>query len=115
MAEVASGVLHNVGNVLNSVNVSTSMLMERTRESQITRLTQAAELLSQHDEDLPSFLTHDSQGRHFVPFLRQLSENLNGERDGVVDELQSLMDNELRSMRLHGCRLIDRALNFSAS
>ncbi len=34
MAEVATSVLHNVGNVLNSVNVSCSVISERLRKSQ---------------------------------------------------------------------------------
>ena len=35
MAEIATGVLHNVGNVLNSVNVSTNLLTERAQSSRI--------------------------------------------------------------------------------
>jgi C4-dicarboxylate-specific signal transduction histidine kinase len=45
MAEVATGVLHNVGNVLNSVNVSTTVIQERLLKSKLTSLVQTAELL----------------------------------------------------------------------
>src|SRR6185369_6905943 len=38
MAEVATGVLHNVGNVLNSVNVSANLVMDRVRESKMAQL-----------------------------------------------------------------------------
>ncbi|MEK7677054.1 MAG: PAS domain S-box protein [Verrucomicrobiota bacterium] len=37
MAEVATGVLHNVGNVLNSVNVSTTLVIDRLRHSKVGR------------------------------------------------------------------------------
>ena len=39
MAEVATGVLHNVGNVLNSVNVSVTIVAERLREARIGQLS----------------------------------------------------------------------------
>ena len=34
MAEVATGVLHNVGNVLNSVSVSATVVCDRLRQSE---------------------------------------------------------------------------------
>ncbi len=33
MAEVATNVLHNVGNILNSVNISASLVIERVKQS----------------------------------------------------------------------------------
>jgi signal transduction histidine kinase len=47
MAEIATGVLHNVGNVLNSVNVSVELMHERTRDQPISRLQRLEELLGQ--------------------------------------------------------------------
>jgi PAS domain S-box-containing protein len=38
MAEVATGVLHNVGNVLNSVSVAATVVAERLRHSKIEKL-----------------------------------------------------------------------------
>ena len=37
MAEVATNVLHNVGNILNSVNISASLVAERVRQIQGAR------------------------------------------------------------------------------
>ena len=48
MAEVATGVLHNVGNVLNSVNVSTTLIREKLRRSEISTLGKVCDLLQQH-------------------------------------------------------------------
>jgi len=56
MAEVATNVLHNVGNVLNSVNVSASLVSERIAKSRCTRLGQVASLLAEHAGGLASFL-----------------------------------------------------------
>ncbi len=41
MAEIATGVLHNVGNVLNSVNVSATLVADRLRNSRIAELDRA--------------------------------------------------------------------------
>jgi hypothetical protein len=46
MAEVATGVLHNVGNVLNSVNVSAGLVVEKINRSKVPQVTKAAALLT---------------------------------------------------------------------
>lgn len=92
MAEVATGVLHNVGNVLNSVNVSSSMLIESLRRSSLATLTQASALVQEHANDLGSFLTTDPRGRHFPALLEQLVTSMNRERDEQLSELQSMID-----------------------
>lgn len=92
MAEIATGVLHNVGNLLNSVNVSVEVLQERIRASRLPALGQALELMeSKLDEgSLEVFLREDARGRRVVPFLYKLCERLDAERDGVLGELERL-------------------------
>ncbi len=93
MAEVATGVLHNVGNVLNSVNVSAQVVADRVRTSRIAGLAKANALMDQHTEDLGTFITEDERGRHLPGYLHQLSDQLHGERDSVLEELGALMQN----------------------
>jgi PAS domain S-box-containing protein len=92
MAEVATNVLHNVGNVLNSVNVSTSIVSERIRKSKCTGLARVANLLSEHASDLATFLT-GSQGRHLPVYLQELATQLIAERDAASAELAELRGN----------------------
>jgi len=92
MAEVATNVLHNVGNVLNSVNVSASMVSERIRKSKCVGLVRVAELLSQHSGELASFLT-GGQGKHVPAYLQQLAGELVAERDAAVTELAAVRSN----------------------
>src|SRR4029077_7799945 len=92
MAEVASNVLHNVGNVLNSVNVSASLVSERIARSKCTRLGQVASLLTEHAGDLASFLA-GAQGRPLPGYLRELAEDLVSERDTATAELSALRSN----------------------
>lgn len=92
MAEVATGVLHNVGNVLNSVNVSANVLGEKLRQSRVSSLQKASDVIC-NERDLGSFLTTDARGRHFPTLLKELSNSLVDERDGELDELASLVTN----------------------
>jgi signal transduction histidine kinase len=93
MAELATGVLHNVGNVLNSVNVSARLLSDQLKHSAITRLAPASALLQAHANDLGAFLTTHAQGQHFPRFFRQLAHKLEAERVAWLEEVDGLMHN----------------------
>jgi PAS domain S-box-containing protein len=92
MAEVATNVLHNVGNVLNSVNVSASIVTERIKKSKCTGLARVAALLTEHAPDPTAFLT-GPQGRHLPVYLQELAANLIAERDVAIEELAVLRGN----------------------
>jgi len=76
MAEVAIGVLHNVGNVLNSVNVSSTLVRETLHNSEITTLSRVAGLLRDRAGDMDAFLTTDPKGRLVPGFVVQLADQL---------------------------------------
>lgn len=90
MAEIATGVLHNVGNVLNSVNVSASVVTKLLRNSEIASVVKVSELLRAHESDMAAFLTSDSQGRHLPPFLIELADCLSKEQVEMLRELQAV-------------------------
>jgi two-component system, NtrC family, sensor kinase len=93
MAEVATNVLHNVGNVLNSLNVSATMLAEQVERSKASGLARLAGLLREHEHDLGYYLAHDPRGRYVPMYLSQLSEHVRHERDTNLKELASLRSN----------------------
>ena len=93
MAEVATGVLHNVGNVLNSVNVSANLMVERVRKSKTASLARAVRLLGEHKDDAGEFLTRDPKGRQIPAFLEAVSEQLTREQAALVQEMQGLQSN----------------------
>jgi signal transduction histidine kinase len=90
MAEVATGVLHNVGNVLNSVNVSCTLLLEALRESRVANLSRVAGMLAHPEGGLCRFLTEDSRGMQIPAYLLGLAEALENEHAVLVSETQSL-------------------------
>jgi len=93
MAEIATNVLHNVGNVLNSVNVSTGLIVEKVKQSRTSGLAKVVVLLQKHENDLAAFITLDAHGKHLAAHLAQLSEYLMAEQGAILGELDSLRSN----------------------
>jgi len=93
MAEVATSVLHNVGNVLNSVNISATLVADGIRKSKSGNLARVVALLEGHAADLGAFMTNDPQGRNLLGYLRQLSERLAAEQTATMAEIDSLRQN----------------------
>lgn len=90
MTDAAIGVLHNIGNVLNSVNVSTMSLTEQVRQSKITGLARACDLLEKNRGNLTDFLTNDPRGVRLPEYLSQLSDVLQEEQNSAIRELGHL-------------------------
>jgi PAS domain S-box-containing protein len=93
MAEVATGVLHNVGNVLNSVNVSATLIADRVRDCEVKRLLQATALMEEHMDDLPQFLTQDAKGSALPNYLIAISRQIAADQGQLFDEIDSLTRN----------------------
>ena len=93
MAEIATGVLHNVGNVLNSLNVSASVIDSSLRQSKAESLAKLAALLREHQADLGGFLVDDAKGRRVPELLDSLTRHALDERDHLAREIASLQKN----------------------
>ena len=92
MAEVATGVLHNVGNVVNSVNVSCTLIMDQLRKSRVENIARIAELLTRHEGKLTQFFLEDPRGRQIPAYLVTLAPVLEEERRFILQETLSLQD-----------------------
>jgi PAS domain S-box-containing protein len=92
MAEVATGVLHNVGNVLNSVNVAAGVLSDRLNNSRAAGVSKLSKLLTEQ-ADLAKFLTDDERGRQIPAYLQKLAEHLEKEQADMRKELHELVMN----------------------
>jgi PAS domain S-box-containing protein len=90
MSEVATSMLHNLGNVLNSVNVSAAVILERLRKLRVDRVSEVAGLLRDHRGDLARFLSEDERGGKIVEFVGKLAEHLEQERNQLRSEAEGL-------------------------
>jgi PAS domain S-box-containing protein len=93
MSEIASNVLHNVGNVLTSVNVSVTLVADRIRQSRTTNLSKLVNLLKAHEGDLGSFITNDPRGKHVPTYLAELAGQTAAEQKECLEEMESLRHN----------------------
>jgi signal transduction histidine kinase len=92
MAEVATGVLHNVGNVLTSLNVSVGLVGEKIRGSKVSTLSRSVELVAAQPGGMPAFLATD-KGKLFPKFLATMAEHLSEENAQLIGELESVARN----------------------
>jgi len=90
MAEVATGVLHNVGNVLNSVSVSATLVGEHLQRSKIGNLRRATTILWQKNGQLAEFLTTDPKGKLLPEYLKTVADQLADEQAQLVAEMGSV-------------------------
>jgi PAS domain S-box-containing protein len=91
MAEVATDVLHNVGNVLNSVNVSCSLTIDRVKSARIASLAKTAALLGENRDRLSEFFATDPRGAQIPAYLSALAEHFTHEQSGLLQELEQLL------------------------
>jgi PAS domain S-box-containing protein len=93
MAEVATNVLHNVGNILNSINISASLVTERVKQSKAPGVARLAALLREKGAAAGDFLANDERGKQIPEYLASLGEQLIGDQKMALEELASLRDN----------------------
>lgn len=92
MAEVAAGVLHNVGNVLNSINVSIGLITDLVKNSMVGDVGRISQLLVKHREDLGTYLSQNSKGKQIPGYLEKLSGQLVEEKRVALLELHRLRE-----------------------
>ncbi len=76
MAEIATGVLHDVGNLLNSVNISAELLTDAANTEAQEALMLLSSLLDEQEGKLARFFAEDERGPQIPEFIRQISETL---------------------------------------
>ena len=98
MAEAATGVLHNVGNVLNGITVSAGLIADSLNQSRIPALSKALALLRDCSKPFPP----EAQGGRVLDYLDSLAKHLTDERQRLLREFREVRE------RLDHIRLIIR-------
>jgi sensor domain CHASE-containing protein/nitrogen-specific signal transduction histidine kinase len=100
MSELATGILHNVGNVLNSVNVSAMLIGERLQDTKVPRLRRLAEMLAQESGDLAAFFARDPRSKHVAPFLSELASAMETDHAALLEGSDRLSEGVSHIRRL---------------
>ncbi|WP_224242433.1 trifunctional serine/threonine-protein kinase/ATP-binding protein/sensor histidine kinase [Hyalangium gracile] len=90
MAEVASNVLHNVGNVLTSAVINLEMMQRAVGASRVGKLKQATNMLLENRQDLTSFLSPGARGGHLPEYLAKLADELMGQQMQLVEDMEAM-------------------------
>jgi sensor domain CHASE-containing protein/two-component sensor histidine kinase len=91
MAEVARGILHNAGNVLNSTVVSAEQISQIVKDSDPAGLRMSIQLMEDNRGDLDSYLKDDPKGSKLLPYLLSLAEKLEARHIQALSECASMM------------------------
>jgi signal transduction histidine kinase len=90
MAEAATSVLHNVGNVLNSVNISVGLVSDELKKSRLAGIARVANLMRKHADNIGDFMTRDAKGRQLPDYLTQLADYLRTEQSALLREMEQI-------------------------
>ncbi len=93
MAEVASDVLHNIGNVLNSINVSIGVVADLIKNSMVGDVGRISQLFTKHRDDLGAYFSTSPKGKQIPAYLEKLSGQLVEEQRTAIAELERLREN----------------------
>jgi signal transduction histidine kinase len=110
VADMARGLLHNVGNLLTSAKMSASLIAASHRDSRAEGLVRASELVVEHQRDLPRFLSQDERGRLLPEYLAQATTACRQERAELEQEIE-----RLRSALEHAAQIVARQSDFAAA
>ena len=93
MADAASSVLHNVGNVLTNINVLASTIDKQVQDSKSQRLRNVADLFGEHAERFSAALDDDQQARALPKYITTLANHCDQERTNLLKEIDDLRNN----------------------
>jgi|GEM_PF-1612230 len=97
VAEVAINVLHNIGNVLNSVNVINQTNFEIIKTSKMTAVQKTAELMMDNIDQIGDYLSKDPRGKRIPELFIKLG-NVLKEENHALEENTSRMLNSISMM-----------------
>jgi len=90
MAEIATSVLHNLGNALNSVNIAAEASTDLVKRWRVRDVSKVADMIEEHRHELTAFFGENGRGKLVPAYLRKLVEVLDEDRAQVLAELQEL-------------------------
>lgn len=93
MADIATNVLHNIGNVLNSANISSTMISQYITHSKVSDLEKITLLLQENQDHIGQYLTEDKQGKHLIQYIELLTEHWKKDYKNLITEANLLKHN----------------------
>ncbi len=93
MAEIAVGLMHNVGNLLNSVSVSAERIVGLCADARLPGLTKTAEILEGGADAIVAFLLQERRAPMLAEYLRRSAGEIDRERAAIRVEGREMLEN----------------------
>lgn len=91
MAEVVNTILHNMGNILNSANVSAGVLIDKTSQPDyVEKLKRIANLINEKSSQLSDYFIKDTKGKLVPKYLMNVTEIIENEHKKIHQELKNI-------------------------
>jgi len=88
VAQVTTGVLHNIGNALTSVKIALEVLDGSRVRNHLDRVARLGYMLAEHKGELEQFLLRDPRGSKVTEYLMALAPELERDRDALRADLE---------------------------
>ena len=92
MVEVATSILHNIGNILNSSNVSVSLIKKSMTQNYQEKFVKIAQMINEQGDNLAEFLINNPKGKVIPQYLNSLSKHIIEEQQKNNTEVDNLME-----------------------
>ncbi len=91
MAEIAIGVMHNVGNLLNSISVSSEEINKIINNSKLEGFIMANDLLKINKEKIGDYIQNDPKGKMLPDYYHKIGDSMKTEHADIKKELSELL------------------------
>ncbi|CAM2068680.1 Response regulator [Sulfidibacter corallicola] len=88
-AKFATSVLHNIGNILNSMNVSMKNISKVINNSRLNGFHKANRILEENKVNLANLFEQAGKGEQLVDYYQHLGSLLQKENNDMLDELEN--------------------------
>jgi two-component system NtrC family sensor kinase len=73
--------------------VSATLITDKVTNSEVANLEKVARIINEHIDEIGTFLTEHSRGKHIPVYLTEVSKCLQAEQTDIISKLQILTDN----------------------
>jgi len=92
MAEISIGIMHNIGNLLNSINVSTEEIDDILNKSKLPGLLKANQLFKDYQPELCNLFDSQSKLLLLPDYYEQIGNILKDEQEKISNEIEQLIN-----------------------
>jgi len=92
MADVATGILHDIGNILNSINVSCETIKTFQKTTATNGLQRLAKVIHDHRNNLITYFTENPKSTKIPHLLQELCNTISSERERLIEETNRLQE-----------------------